>query len=53
MIIAVCLYVTVLVDGFVAIYACHQRPYGVKNTWPSLWKQLNYRLPSLPIAKVK
>jgi hypothetical protein len=44
-------YVVIVTEGLICLYACHQRPYGEKNRWRDLWRQLRYRPPHLPIAK--
>lgn len=44
-------YATVAIEGLIALYACHQHPYGVRSCrWRDLWRQLCYRPPTLPRA---
>ena len=54
MIYFVVVYVTVVVEAGVAIYACHRAPYGPQScTWGRLWRELCRReAPALPVARI-
>lgn len=44
-------YIVLSVEGAICLYACHQQPHGVRNTWRALWRQLRHRPPRLPAAR--
>lgn len=52
MALAVVVYVAGVTEFLIMLYACHQSPYGVRCTWPTLWRQLTYRRPELPRASI-